>query len=351
MRLAIVGAGIAGLAASHRLREQRPEIDTVIFEQRHGPGGRATTRRLHSAAFDYGAQYLKTPTPELHHFVAATLPHATLVDIARPVWVFDADGHIVPGDPEQNADPKWTYSDGLARLAEELAAGLDIRYGVRVDHLAHDGQEYVLVDAAGNEILRADAVLLTPPAPQTSEILGRSELPAVRRDALLAELGRAGYRPCLSVTLGYAQPPRERPFYALVNSDRHHPISWLAYEHLKPGRDMAGQGVLIAQMAPVWSREHWDDAPGQIEQSTAELVSRLLQEELPRPAWSDLERWKYALPDSGCDSDRLHTGDGLFFAGDYLVGQGRIHLALHSGWTAAARIVAWNSFSTAVSPP
>jgi predicted NAD/FAD-dependent oxidoreductase len=351
MRLAIIGAGIGGLAAAHRLRERRPGLDIVIFEQTRGPGGRAATRRLHGAAFDYGAQYFKTPTPELHHFVAETLPHATLVDIGRPVWVFDADGRIVAGDPEQNADPKWTYGDGLARLAAELAAGLDIRYEVYVDHLAHDEQGYVLFDAAGHALDRAEAVLLTPPAPQTSEILSRSDLPAGRRDALLAELGRASYRPCLSVTLGYAHPPREQPYYALVNTDRRHPISWLAYEHLKPGRDMAGQGVLIAQMAPGWSHEHWNDAPDQIEQSTAELVSKLLQEELPGPAWSDLERWQYALPDGGCDSERLHTGDGLFFAGDYLSGQGRIHLALQSGWDAASRIADWEVSSSATLPP
>ena len=73
----------------------------------------------------------------------------------------------------------------------------------------------------------------------------------------------------------------------------------------------------------------------------------LLQEELPRPAWSDVHKWQYALPDSGCDSERLHADDGLFFAGDYLAGQGRLHLALESGWAAADRIADWDASSTA----
>lgn len=341
MRLAIVGAGIAGLAAAHRLRTKWPGLDVVLFEETETLGGRATSRRRHEATFDDGAQYLKTPTEELRRFVAEQLGHATLVDIGHPVWVFDGAGMITPGDPEQNADPKWTYRDGLARLGEELAAGLEVRRGRRVDRLGRAPEGYRLFDQDGGALAQSEAVLLTPPAPQTADLLARSDLEAAWRDELIAELSRVAYRPCLSVTLGYPRPPREQPFYALVNSDRRHPISWLAYEHMKPGRGMAGQGVVIVQMAPGWSRERWNDGSEALAQRVAEQASTLLGEELLRPVWWDIRRWRYALPDGGCDAERLHAGAGLFFAGDYLVGQGRVHLALESGWAAAARIAAW----------
>jgi hypothetical protein len=101
---------------------------------------------------------------------------------------------------------------------------------------------------------------------------------------------------------------------------------------------MAGQGVLIAQIGAAWSRDHWSDDSADVAQGVAELVSRLLGEDLDRPDWYDLERWQDALPDGGCDSARLHADDGLYFAGDYVAGQGRLHLALESGWHAAERI-------------
>jgi predicted NAD/FAD-dependent oxidoreductase len=342
-KLAIVGAGIAGLAAAQRLRALRPELEAVVFEKDAGAGGRAATRRLHGATFDYGAQYLKTPTPELQRFVTDTLDHTTLADIDRPVWTFDGSGQIREGDPAQNADPKWTYTDGIARLATELAGGVDIRYATSVRRLGHDGQSWLLYADAPNGPYHADAVLLTPPAPQTRELLGRSELPNGRAEELLRELAQATYRPCLSVTLGYERPPRPRPWYAMVNTDRKHPISWLAYEHLKPDRHMAGQGVVIAQMAPVWSHEHRDDTIEALAATVANQVSTLLDEELRQPHWADREFWPYALPDHGCDGARLHTGDGLFFAGDYLLGQGRLHLAIESGWAAAQQIDAYFS--------
>src|SRR6476661_3476634 len=139
MDLAIVGAGLAGLAAAHRLRERRPDVDVVLFEQSQEIGGRAATRRRFGAIFDDGAQYLKAATPAVEYFVTQELAHETLVDIARPVWVFDGQGTIQPGDPAQNADPKWTYSDGLSRLAENMATGLTIRRSLVVDRLERDG--------------------------------------------------------------------------------------------------------------------------------------------------------------------------------------------------------------------
>jgi len=48
---------------------------------------------------------------------------------------------------------------------------------------------------------------------------------------------------------------------------------------------------------------------------------------------------RYALPAGSADFARLnHTGSGLFFAGDYVAGQGRVHLAIESGRQVAALI-------------
>jgi predicted NAD/FAD-dependent oxidoreductase len=339
VRLAVVGAGIAGLTAAHRLRSALPQIECVVYERSAEIGGRVASRQRHGAIVDQGAQYLKTPSAELERFVTEALDHSCLRDIGLPVWTFDGDGKTQPGDPAQNADPKWTYTGGLAHLAQQLAATLDLRLGTRVGRIVRDGDGYLLFSDDDALLSRADYVLLTPPAPEIVALLERSTLETSRAESLITELRRAAYRPCLSVALGYPRPPRERPFYALVNTDRRHAISWLAYEHLKPERPMDGQGVLIAQMAPGWSREHWDEAPPAIEGLVAALVSGLLAEDLRRPAWHDDARWQFALPDGSCRSDQLHTNDGLFFAGDFLAGQGRVHLALESGWDAAARII------------
>jgi len=353
MQLAIIGAGVAGLAAARALRERRPDLAITIYEKSRGLGGRAATRRRDGYIFDHGAQNIKAPTPELERLLTAELPVEDLVDIGPPVWTFDGTGVIAEGDPAQNADPKWTYRDGLSRLGELLGEGLDIRREVRIGSLRRrttvDGQpidslampsvvggRWSVVDSAGQLIGEADLVLLTPPAPQTADILTASDFDPHAKAALLAELGHASYRRCISLALAYDWPIA-RPFYALVNIDRAHPIAWLALEHTKaPGRCPPGHSMLIAQMAARWSLDHWETPADDLARLVADQAGALLGEDTGAPLWCDVQHWRYALPDSGADFDALNASDsGLFFAGDYVSSPGRLHLAIESGWRVA----------------
>jgi len=356
MKLAIIGAGMSGLAAARALRQGRPDLAITIYEKSRGLGGRAATRRRAGFAFDHGAQYVKAPTPELVRLLTTELPAEDLLDIGLPVWTFDGDGAITEGDPAQNAEPKWTYRDGLSQLGKLLGAGLDIRREVRIGSLRRPttndrrpidpqatrsvvGGQWSVVDVAGQTVGEADFILLTPPAPQSADILAASDFDAADRAVLLAELTRATYRRCISLVLAYARPIT-RPFYALVNVDRAHTISWLALEHAKgPDRCPPGHSLLIAQMAPDWSLERWETPVEDLRSLVAEHASALLGEDLRAPLWSDVQRWRYALPDSGADFETLNgAGGGLFFAGDYTAGQGRVHLAIESGWRVAGAI-------------
>lgn len=347
MNLAIIGAGAAGLAAARALRQSRPGLRVTVYEKSRGLGGRAATRRREGYTFDHGAQYFKTPTPALEQLVLQELPADGLLDIGLPVWTFDGAGTIGEGDPQQNNRPKWTYADGLSRLGKLLAEGLEVRREVRVAALrrTEPGQagagRWALVDPAGAPVGEADLVLLTPPAPQTAELLARSELDEPARAALLDELGRASYRRCISFALALDRLIA-RPFCALVNSDRRHPVAWLALEHTKgPQRCPPGHSLLLPQMGPAWSEEHWDEPDELLAPLAAELAGTLLGEELETPLWCDVQRWRYALPNSCADFDALNrhgAPHGLFFAGDYAAGKGRIHRAIQSGWDVAELI-------------
>src|ERR1700730_8390959 len=123
--IAVIGAGCSGLAAAHILRDAGHTV--TVFERSDEVGGRAATRQRQGFTYDHGAQYVKGGSPVSSALITERFPAADLVDIAKPVWVFDQQGHIQEGDPLQNREPKWTYRSGLNALAREITRGLEIR--------------------------------------------------------------------------------------------------------------------------------------------------------------------------------------------------------------------------------
>ena len=237
--------------------------------------------------------------------------------------------------------PTFCYTDGNNRLGKLLAEGVNVRREVRVAALRRDTQWHLL-DAEGQELGRADAVLLTAPGPQSSEIIAASSFDPAAQQALLGELGTSSYRRCLSLALAYNRLI-PRPFYALVNSDRQHPLSWLALEHAKgPERCPPGHSLLIVQLAPNFSAASYEATVEALMPQVTAMVSALLGEDLDAPLWADLHRWRYALPESAADFDALNSlgaPHGLYFAGDFVDKRGRVHLAIERGWQVAGKIV------------
>jgi predicted NAD/FAD-dependent oxidoreductase len=66
------------------------------------------------------------------------------------------------------------------------------------------------------------------------------------------------------------------------------------------------------------------------------------EERFADPDWTDGRAWRHALPDAGADAAPLRAAEceGLYFAGDWVAGDGRIHRAIESGLDAGERIVA-----------
>jgi len=54
-RVAVVGAGIAGITAARTLAQAGWHV--IVFEKSRGAGGRIATRRTEWGGFDHGAQF------------------------------------------------------------------------------------------------------------------------------------------------------------------------------------------------------------------------------------------------------------------------------------------------------
>ena len=342
MRLIVVGAGLSGLAVAHTLQSIAPQIAVHIIEKSRGLGGRVATRRREGATFDHGAQFFRPIDDAQQQFFTHTLPHDTLIDIAKPVYAFDATNRISIGDSAQNNEPKFVYRDGISTLAKLLRpASVTLSLQTRIQRIEATTDGYAVYSDTGALVASADALVFTPPAPQTIELLQTSTIDESVKNPLMIGLAPATYRPCLSVSLLYAGV-FDPEYYALVNTDRGHPISWLAVEHAKhASRVPVGHTLLTAQLAPQASRDHWDSPEATLYATVAGWVQSLTGHALGEPLWGDRQGWRYALPDGRADATAMQAFElshGLYFAGDAHTGLGRIQLALTNGAAVATRI-------------
>lgn len=331
MEIGIIGAGVAGIGVAYELRDTSTEV--TLVEKSRGVGGRAATRRQDGCVYDHGANYI-TPDPDLEAFMRAAGPDSDgerLTEIEEPVWTFDSSGAVSPG--EERDRPALTYEDGITRFAKTVLSSTDatLELETRVESIARDGGRWRV--ESEEERYGFDALVLTPPAPQTAALLENADWDAPLRRELVDAIESVPYRTVLSVILHY---PFEidRPYYALVNTDKDHEIGWCSREECKSGHVPDGESILIVQMAPEWSLERYGEPEEAITEAAAGCVADLLDEpRLANPDWTDCGRWRHALPDDGVDTEDLDRAadDALFVAGDWVAGDGRVGVAFENG--------------------
>ena len=340
-RLCIVGAGLAAAGMADALSEK--PISVTVLEKSRGVGGRAATRRRDGCRYDHGANYIKDSGEQTRELLES-LGTNGLVDIDAPVWPFDVEGTI--SESQRPESHKWTWKAGITQLAKRLFGRTDaeLRKQTRVDALRETADGWTVSDTDGSMHGPFDAVVLTPPAPQTAELLRATEPVDDENDLAAATeaVDQVPYRTIRSLMLHY---PFEidRPYYALVNDDHDHDIGWLARESCKPGHVPAGEALLVVQMAPDWSTANYDVPLDDAAPIVAEKTARLLDDNrLTEPDWVDDQGWRYALPDAGVDSEAIAPleAHGIYVAGDWVVGEGRAHEALWCGVDVAERLAA-----------
>ncbi len=166
-RVAIVGAGLAGLIAARDLvRHGTPDggRGVVVVERSGVVGGRLATRSIGDAVFDHGAQFFTVRTDEL----AADVDRWTAAGVVEE-WC--------RGFAEVDGYPRYRIAGGMANLATHLAgelvaSGVTLTTGVGVVEIRPgDNGDGWLVRSGDDGVVVADAVILTPPVPLSSALL------------------------------------------------------------------------------------------------------------------------------------------------------------------------------------
>jgi hypothetical protein len=223
MRIAIIGAGMAGVSAGRLLADCGHRV--TLLEKSRGCGGRCATKRWEGHVVDHGAQYFTLRHPDFSTAVHLASSKA-LCRITAPV--LDEHGTPLPDTG------RYYHREGNSRLVRHLAEGLALRTETTVTDARALLGEY-------------DRVLSTAPLPQTAALFGL-KLPA-------------DYIPCLTVLLAYRGEPTGLCQKVYAVSDRASDLAWSACENHKSGRIAPGCTVMVAQMSETFSRKHLELPP------------------------------------------------------------------------------------------
>ncbi|MFB6281021.1 MAG: NAD(P)/FAD-dependent oxidoreductase [Haloferacaceae archaeon] len=339
-RVGVVGAGAAAAALAHVLDGAAPGVELTVLEKSGGLCGRAATRRHGELTYDYGANYLKADDDRVNDLVREALGTGGLIDVAEPIYAFDADGTVSPG---RDADEhKWSYEAGLTQIAKRLFGATDatVHRNTRVEALRRDGDAWRLTDADGDTWGPFDALVLNPPAPQTADLLRTVDRSTGRCRALAAAAADVPYRSVWTAVLRYPFE-LDRPYYALVNADKDHDVGWISREECKPGHVPDGESLLIVQSNDGWAVERYDDPPAENVADLAAAAADIVGDErLADPAWTDHQGWLYALPEAGVDEGPVRDAAraDLYPVGDWVAGEARLHAALRNGLETGERL-------------
>ncbi len=257
-RIAVIGAGIAGLACARTLVQAGHDV--TLLEAASTPGGRVATCDSPFGGFDCGAQYFTVRDARLAQALEATAPQLARRWSASAVRVLDEHGRQIEAAPPPT-EAHWVAAPAMAALpqrwAEPLAQAGRLRLNTRVHRLQRDGERWQLHTDDGAAPLQADVAICALPAPRARNLLFQSE----QAGALAATLARVDMAPCWTLMLAFPQAAQPG-LYTLGpqwNAARstHHRIAWLARESSKPQR--GGIERWTVQASSDWSREHVQD--------------------------------------------------------------------------------------------
>lgn len=371
-RIAVIGAGVAGLAAARELARAGREV--VVFDKGRGVSGRVSTRWADDAGvarrFDHGAQYFTARDKRFTEDISRWVEAGVVAEWGGGLATIEVDPSAGPSEGGRLVDPptakpRYVGVPGMNALGQRLAeeateAGARVAVGTRVGALKRTGDRWrPTAPDSGDELGEFSAVIVTAPAPQAAELLQAS--PALSNAAKSVRMTG-----CWAAMVAFADPVAPHGDAAIdgafVNAvtgleasgdgegsivettgvaDDAAPLSWIARNGSKPGRPSGPEvgDCWVLHGSPAWSEARIErDA----ESAAAVLLEgfwRAVGEKPQEPIHASAHRWRYALPEPPLpDRCLADSGLGLYAAGDWCGGP-RVEGAYLSGLSAADRVL------------
>jgi renalase len=341
-KIAVIGAGVAGLACARTLSQAGHQV--TLLEKAASVGGRMGTCDTQFGSFDHGAQYFTVRDSRFGKALALA-PQLRKAWSANAVRVLDPHGRVAEA-AQPSREPHWVGAPGMDAIAQywaqPLAAAGRLELNCRVTRMqadALDPAKWQLQTSGDDGSLHVfpgfDAVLLAVPQGLAAGLLRYSGVAA----RLAEQMQRVEVAPCWTLMLAFPQAVQPTlshlgPQWNAALST-HHRIAWLARESSKPGRGPIERWTVQASAG--WSEEHLEDDPARVQAKLLKAFAEVTGIHA-EPTFARVHRWRWARTRQALGVSHLWDAEARIGAcGDWCLGH-RIEDAFISGLELALKV-------------
>jgi len=339
-RVAVIGAGVAGLACASTLAAQGRAV--TVFDRGLRLGGRLSARRVSLgdetiACADHGAPFFTCTQALFRRHVQRWIE-----DGICAVWNPDrqvlSNGQL---NRELAPEPLLVGVPDMRSITNHLATRVDVRAGTTVTSIDRtpDGWSLCIEARDGAAVASGlfELVVMAAMPQQTARVFGEHSA------KILQEIGNSTAQPCWAHTVLLMGRIPELPSVLRVLGDN--VIELIVRDDAKPGRHLHNDvSILVAYARADWSASEYDAPPAAVGRAMADRLLGLLRSltsrdlEVSKFSPAAAHRWGLARSSSftSCEC-AVDEALGLVACGDGFGGSG-LEAAFLSGLAAAAAV-------------
>ncbi|MEM7465560.1 MAG: FAD-dependent oxidoreductase [Pseudomonadota bacterium] len=278
--VAIIGAGLAGVAAAREL--QSAGLSVTVFDRGRRLGGRCNTRDG-EFQFDHGAQFFSVADPRFSTCVKELAHQGS-------VGLWDGDFVEIGSDcitPLKHVD-RYVGIPSMKAVVESLAADIVVNSSNHVTHAEPSACGWHLTNSDDCDLGEYEALVLAMPAEQARPLVPSES-------SLTPMLAKIHSEPCWALMLGFDNP-LPIPYNGITF--RRDDIVWAARDSSKPGRSEGERWVVHG--AGRWSRDRFRSESNVVALDLYSAFLQAMEIDPPPPQFMSAHRWGLAFP--GVDS-------------------------------------------------
>jgi hypothetical protein len=291
MKIAVIGAGVAGLTAGRVLAESGHEI--VVFEKSRGYGGRLATRYVgadNATKVDHGLPYIEVSSPDIEPLINELVDSGVLAPWRGPFIHLDEKGEETTVKPNKK---RYIAPKGMNQVGKKLARMVDVRTETKVSGVTHIGEDRSkkrswMLNFPTGATENFDAVIIATPSKQAYAILNTT-IDEVQTLKLLREVDDVEYAPSFSFMVGYDSV--DIPEWAMMTCDNE-VIESITNEASKRGKD--SECSFVVHTTSEFANKFKDSDSEEVEEIILDELSRILGGWSALPEWKQLHFWRYS---------------------------------------------------------